>query len=306
MGHDEGKNNFGGGVNPASNSAMDELNRISADLNPNRIEATGTGDIKLSADKGPKDKKIFIIAILAVLIVIAFAANLFITKNGIGGIGGKSSAFKDEDLAAIFEKYSDGATKYEDILKSINNGEFDASGAFNEEAKKITDESYNSVKSLQSELNAHEKAANDVKTEALKALKDKLKTVMPAYDEAKTIYDDYYSAIVNLDKSSIEKYLSKGGNVATATKAYVDYIENAGNITNISNAIEQSNCISTTGVAPSQATNCISLIDAEMKLTAALTNTEYLKYVFAPTISNTFSNKDTLTAKIVNLRGMVN
>ncbi|MBP5675086.1 hypothetical protein J6W91_02015, partial [Candidatus Saccharibacteria bacterium] len=137
------------------------------------------------------------------------------------------------------------------------------------------------------------------------ALKDKLKAVMPAYDEAKIIYDDYYSAIVNLDKSSIEKYLSKGGNVSTATKAYVDYIENAGNITNISNAISQSNCISATGTVQSQATNCISLIDAEMKLTAALTNTEYLKYVFAPTISNTFSNKDTLTAKIVNLRGMV-
>jgi hypothetical protein len=123
MGHDEDTNNFNVsgnspvtpvtpnpraqlgnnrlGMRPARNlSAKEELDRISADSNPNATASNG--DIVLNAGAKPKkDKKIIVIIMLAIVTVIAIIASLFITKSGILGASGTKTVSKDEALSAL-------------------------------------------------------------------------------------------------------------------------------------------------------------------------------------------------------------
>ena len=114
MGHDEETNNFNGGttpvtpnpraqftsgnrlgMRPARNfSAMDELNRITEAEQRENLEANGGDVVIATAEAQPKDKKLFIIAILAAAVVIVFAIGFFI-KGGISNIIGGNNASGD-------------------------------------------------------------------------------------------------------------------------------------------------------------------------------------------------------------------
>ena len=119
MGHDEDKNNFDtGGTSPTPvtpnpratitsgnrlgmrtsrnvSAAQAELDRISADSNPNAVPSSSTGDITLtpSEPKSKSNKKIFLLIGLAIVAVVIFVVNLFISKNIAKG--GNSKAEKE-------------------------------------------------------------------------------------------------------------------------------------------------------------------------------------------------------------------
>ena len=119
MGHDEETNNFNGGTTPVTPnpraqftsgnrlgmrpardlSTAEELNRIVEAENRENLEAQG-GDIVLApAEKEPKDKKFYIIIVLAIVTILAFAIGFLAKNGGIGGIMGNASTEKTNDFA---------------------------------------------------------------------------------------------------------------------------------------------------------------------------------------------------------------
>lgn len=124
MGHDEDKNSFDAGAakpitsQPRTNitgnnrlgmrsgrnisAAQAELDRISADSNPNAVPSTATGDIVLNnpAPKGKKSPKIIILAILVVLAVVAAVVSVVVTNGNNGGNGGSGNGGSGNDESA--------------------------------------------------------------------------------------------------------------------------------------------------------------------------------------------------------------
>ena len=127
MGLDEDKNNFNGGGNPPATpvvpnprtqfnnrlgmrparslSAKEELDRISADSNPNATAQSAGGDIILGATPKPKkNKKGIILVVLLVLAIIIAVTSAVLIKNKTSGNGNGGTDQPVETSKKAFNK----------------------------------------------------------------------------------------------------------------------------------------------------------------------------------------------------------
>lgn len=257
MGHDEETNNFNGGENsinppvapnpraqiannrlgmrPARNlSAMDELNRITEDENRQKAPVSETGDIVLNADvKQPKDKKIIIIIVLAILVVAVFAFGLIMTNGKNGGIfGGNAESANSMEYKIAFNNYSNYLmygepkdTALEGANDNLGNYAFnkarrgtnDDMKKFIEEANSLFDKFYESYKKVENDntiIKSHVSNYRHIlKTIYLYETSDKLeeKEIVKEYieksgDDARKLIESSYLKLAESDSEYAKDY----------------------------------------------------------------------------------------------------
>lgn len=135
MGQDENKN-F---------NALEELNRISVDSNPNAISSTGSGDIVLHNNGGGKGvKKIALVAII-ILAIVAVVTIVVLGIKTVSDIANAPGDYKKEYNQ--FANYIINGDKKETALEGANNGlrNYAFNKAFrgeDEEKKRFMEEAY--------------------------------------------------------------------------------------------------------------------------------------------------------------------
>lgn len=325
MGHDEDKNNFdtGGssapsvnpnpraaitgnnrlGMRPSRNvsNAQAELDRISKDSNPNKFEETG--DIVLNNSVKKKSPKIIILIALLIVTVIVVIVSVIVTKNkSISGDGSQTNATKKE-INELLVKYSDNVKEAEEFILGLRNSEMNASMVMQEDVKNDFEKNIAAAKSLRDGLKKYSKLDNDDSTKILTDLKNQLYSDVELYEKIFNIYNDYYRAIVELDKTAIESYLAKGQDIKNATEAYIFYIDNKVTIDNYNNIIVQSGCQDATQVPNNLIYNCVALYNQKNALDSSIYNYVYLNSVFKSEL--TYANEITTTEMINNLKSRV-
>ena len=157
MGQDENKN-F---------NALEELNRISADSNPNTISSTGSGDIVLHNNGDGKGvKKIALVAII-ILAIVAVVVIVILGIKTVSDIASAPGDYKKEYNQ--FANYLISGEKKETVLEEPNNGlrNYAFNKAFrgeDEEKKKFIEEAYGLFEKFYTDF-----SAADIKDDVLKA-----------------------------------------------------------------------------------------------------------------------------------------
>ena len=107
MGHDEDKKYFNArvGMRPGRDisAAQAELDRISADSNPNKVEGTGDIVLNVPAAKSKKNPKVIVLGVLLILAIVAVVVSIILTKGNLFK-NDKQDAIGSSSLSIIFDE----------------------------------------------------------------------------------------------------------------------------------------------------------------------------------------------------------
>ena len=225
MGQDENKN-F---------NALEELNRISADSNPNTTSSTGSGDIVLHNNGDGKGvKKIALVAII-ILAIVAVVVIVILGIKTVSDIANAPGDYKKEYNQ--FANYLISGEKKETVLEESNNGlrNYAFNKAFrgeDEEKKKFIEEAYGLFEKFYTDFSAADIKDDVLKTRAksyygvikmlyLYETSDKL-------EDAEIIQEYMEKSEANAKKLINDSYSKMSESDSEAAKAYAELLKATG------------------------------------------------------------------------------